>query len=457
MMKDTITLNRDEQQRVRIVSQVLEGTVTVAEAALLLNRSVRQTRRIVAAFRSAGVASVVHGNRGRVPAHTLGEETRAQILDRLRTDYLPLNDCHAADLLTLRDGVSVSRSTVRRLRLAAGMARPKSRRAPQHRSRRTRWPRAGMLVQIDGSHHRWFGADYPPYVLLAAVDDATGRVVAAHFGEREDAAGYLTLLRQLAQQYGRPEAVYHDGHGIFVRTTGDAPSIAEDVARQRLPTQVGRALIELDITSIRAASPQAKGRIERLFGTLQDRLVNEFALDGIVTLAQANAALPVFLTHYNARFAVPAADAHPAWRPLAPEHNLEQICSLAYARTVAADNTVSVHGQIIQLEPAPDRPSFARCRVQVRQHLDGAFSVWWNERRLAVHAAPPAPAQLRAGGGRRVDPFAQRHDPSDTISHVAEPEPVEAVTILSKTPWKPAPDHPWRKPLNPERTFSQNS
>lgn len=457
MMKDTITLNRDEQQRVRVMSQVLEGTVSIAEAAVLVNRSVRHTRRMVTAFRAEGITTVVHGNRCRVPAHTLDEETRTLIVDRLRTEYRDLNDCHVAEVLALRDGVVVSRSTVRRLRIAAGMARPKTRRAPQHRSRRERRPQAGMLVQIDGSHHRWFGPDHPPCVLLAAVDDATGLVVAAHFWAGEDAAGYLLLLQQLAQTHGLPHAVYHDGHGIFVRSPKETASIAEDVARRTLPTQVGRAFVELGIASIRATSPQAKGRIERLFGTLQDRLVHEFALDGICTLTKANAVLPAFLARYNARFAVPAADPHPAWRPLDPEHHLEQICAFAYARTVAADNTVSVNGQTIQLDPAPDRPSFARCRVQVRQHLDGTFSVWWNERRLPVRAAPPSPTQLRAAKGCRVDPYAQRHDPAEPVSVTVEPEPVDAVAILSTTPWKPAATHPWRKPFNPERTFSQNS
>lgn len=436
---------------------ILRGEVAYGEAAQALDLSVRQMRRVVAAFAAHGVAGIVHGNRGRPPSHTLDAATRELIVARLQGPYAAMNDCHATTLLAERDGLVVSRSTVRRLRAQAQLPKPRTRRPPKHRSRRERMPRAGMLVQIDGSHHRWFGPDHPTGVLLAAIDDATGTVVAAQFREREDAAGYLTLIQHLVTTWGRPEAVYHDGHGIFAPTAKTTASLAEQVANRRTPTQVGRALIELDIRAIRATSPQAKGRIERLFGTLQDRLVNEFALDGITTLAAAQAALPAFLARFNATFPIAPADPVTAWRPLDQHHDLYQICAFAYARTVAADNTVQLHGQTLQLAPAPDRASFARCHVQLRSHLDGAVTVWWNHRRLLTTPAPATTPQLRALTGTRVDPFAQRHDPEAPATIPIDPEPVTAVEVLDKQPWKPAKDHPWKKSFKLERTFSRNS
>jgi hypothetical protein len=293
--------------------------------------------------------------------------------------------------------------------------------------------------------------------LLAAIDDATGQVVAAHFRPREDAAGYLALLQQMIVAVGRPEAVYHDGHGIFARCATDRQTVPDQLAGQLVPTQVERALLELEIRSIRAGSPQAKGRIERLFGTLQDRLVNEFILDGITTLEAAQTALPAFLARHNAAYQVPPTDPVSAWRALAPTQELDQMCALAYVRTVTADNTVRLGERTLQLTPAPDRASFAKCRVELRQHLDGAITVWWHDRQLATVPAPPATPQLRALAGDRVDPFAQRHDPFVPAASTPHSDCADPDTAHAPRPTKPAPDHPWRKPYKSERTFSQNS
>jgi hypothetical protein len=184
-----------------------------------------------------------------------------------------------------------------------------------------------MLIQIDGSNHQWLGTKAPWLTLIAGIDDATGTVVAACFREQEDTAGYLHLLRQLVEQWGRPQALYHDRHSIFVRSAKDPDTVAEQLAGKRQPTQFGRAMQHLGIASVTARSPQAKGRIERLFGTLQDRLLVELRLAGVHTLEQANRFLHTFLPRFNARFGVPAADPAPAWRALEPAMDLWQICS----------------------------------------------------------------------------------------------------------------------------------
>ena len=207
----------------------------------------------------------------------------------------------------------MSRPTVRRWRRAAaaaglaGAGSPRSRRPPKHRKRRERAAQEGLLLQADGSPHRWLGPAGPEWTLVAGIDDATGTVPWALFREQEDAAGYLLWLRRVAETRGVPVALYVDRHGVFRRQKHAPLTVEEELAGGPLPTQVGRALAELGIRVIHALSPQAKGRVERLFGTLQDRLVAELRLAGVRTLDEANRALGRFLPAFNARFAVPAA------------------------------------------------------------------------------------------------------------------------------------------------------
>jgi transposase len=458
-MKDTITMTQAEQERAMVCTAVLSGEVGRAEAATWLGLSERQLRRVLAAYRAEGPAGVVHGNRGRSPAQTLSVERREQIVGLAAGRYASINDTHLSELLAQEEGITVSRSTVRRLRVDAGLARPRTRRAPRHRSRRQRMARAGMLVQIDGSHHRWLGAETPLVTLLAAIDDATGAVLGAVFREQEDAAGYLALLLGLVRGVGCPLALYHDRHGIFIRPARERESLAEQLRGQRDLTQVGRALQHLGIGSIRAHSPQAKGRVERLFGTLQDRLVVEMRLAGITTLEAANVFLPGFLTRFNARFAVPAAEAETAYQPLPAGCDPWQICCLAYERTVANDGTIGFGGQRLQLHPPAGRASLARATVEVREHLDGSLSVWHGITALTTTAAPPDAPQLRARGGARPTPVSSpgRDLLPDVILEDDIREQAAQAPPAPRGRRSPAPSHPWRTLRTANRTFSQNS
>ena len=274
-MRETGTLTTNEQTRLLVVSQVDRGALSVRQAAEVLKRSERQVRRLLAAYRREGAAALAHGNRGRTPAHTIPETVREQVRALSRGTDAGVNDQHFTEWLAEREGIQLSRSTVRRIRQAGGEPSPKTRRPPQHRQRRERRLHAGMLVQWDGSQHAWLEDRGPRLTLLAAMDDATNTVLAAHFRAQEDAHGYLQLLADLVTQHGRPLACDHDRHSIF-RVTA-AASVDEQLSGQPSLTQVGRALADFAITSIAARSPQAKGRIERLFGTLQDRLVTNFA------------------------------------------------------------------------------------------------------------------------------------------------------------------------------------
>jgi transposase len=388
-----MTLTPEEGRRLHVLT-LLEGRrISLSPAAEALGVSPRQVRRLRVGIRRDGPAALSHGNRGRHAPHRLPEDLRRQILALARRRYAGLNDVPLTEKLTAVEGLAVSRATVQRVLRAGGLVSPRRRRPPRHRSRR---PQAGLLCQLDGSPFAWFGPTQPLCRLLGAIDDATGTVLASTFRAQEDAAGYLTLLHTLGRTVGLPAAVYTDAHGIFVRH--DARwTLAEELQGFQDPTQVGRALQALGIYHIVAESPQAKGRIERLWNTLQDRLVAELRLAGITTLAAANVFLvTTFLPAFNAQFAVPPAVAASAYRPVPRGLDLVRVCAFHYARQVALDNTVRVEEVVLQVAPGPHRRSYARATADVVQCLDGSWRVYVGDRLVTTTPAPAAPGQLRA-------------------------------------------------------------
>ena len=315
-MRERVTLTLKEQARVKVLTMVIEGRCESAEAAQLLQMSVRHLLRLKRAFREEGPAAVAHGNRGRRPGHAIQEELRREILELASTAYAGYNHTHLTEALEESHGISLSRRSVSRILTAAGLRSPRKRRPRRHRSQRPRMPKEGMLLQVDGSDHDWLEGRGPKLVLIGAVDDATGELVHAVFREHEDAQGYLTLLRETVRKRGIPVAWYSDRHGIFRRNGKEAWTLTEQLAGRREPTQVARALEEMGITLILAHSPQAKGRVERCWGTLQDRLVKELRKADARTLEDANRLLKAYLPRFRKRFARRPADPQPAYRPL---------------------------------------------------------------------------------------------------------------------------------------------
>ena len=300
----------------KVLTMVIEGRCESAEAAQLLQMSVRHLLRLKRAFREEGPAAVAHGNRGRRPGHAIQEELRREILELASTAYAGYNHTHLTEALEESHGISLSRRSVSRILTAAGLRSPRKRRPRRHRSQRPRMTKEGMLLQVDGSDHDWLEGRGPKLVLIGAVDDATGELVHAVFREHEDAQGYLTLLRETVRKRGIPVAWYSDRHGIFRRNGKEAWTLTEQLAGRRKPTQVARALEEMGITLILAHSPQAKGRVERCWGTLQDRLVKELRKADARTLEDANRLLKAYLPRFRKRFARRPADPQPAYRPL---------------------------------------------------------------------------------------------------------------------------------------------
>jgi predicted DNA-binding protein (UPF0251 family) len=413
--QERIPMSQRELHRYHTLRLVLEGRITGAQAAASLRLSERHVWWLLARLRQAGRRALVHGNRGRPSGRRLPATLCGQILTLARGPYAGLNTTHLTEKLQAEAGLTVSRATVHRLLRAAGLARPRRRRPPRHRARRPRRAQAGLLVLWDGSPHAWLEDRGPPCSLVGAMDDATGALLpGAAFVPEEDTVSYLRLLQALVSTCGIPVALYMDCHGIFRRNDA-AWTLEEELRGRQDPTQVGRALAALGIAAIYALSPQAKGRIERLWGTLQDRLVAELRLAGIATLPAANAFLPQFTPQFNARFARPPADTVPAWRPVPRGLDLERICSLYTEATVLNDNTVRTQGTILQIPPGPGGRGYAKARVAVRQLLDGTWRVYSHDRLIATQAPVTGPPQqsLRrrrysAGPSRGTEIFIQQ-------------------------------------------------
>jgi len=350
--------------------------------------SERQGWRILAAYRKEGAAALPHGNRGRKPANATPLTICRQVVTITKERYCGVNHSHLAELLEEREEITISRSTLRRLLTRAGLPSPRRRRSPRHRYRRQRMPQEGMLLQLDGSHHRWLEERGQWFTLFLAIDDATGTVPYAIFREREDTMGYFELLKAIINRCGIPLGVYTDRHSVFQvergPNSGPVPL-----------TQFGRALRELGITHVRAHSPEAKGRVERANGTFQDRLVSELRLSGASNITEANLVLWDFLPRFNQRFGVPASQPGQAYRLLNPELDPDGVLCVKERRRVARDNTIQYRRQTLQLFPGADKVSYAGAYVEIQERLDGQILACYKDKILTPQDAPPLAATLR--------------------------------------------------------------
>ena len=383
-----MTLSQREQARLQVLNSLLAEHMTMEQASTLMGVSTRHTRRILAAYRKEGAAALAHGHRGRRAPNAISEATKTTVLHLARTRYAGTNHTHMSELLSEREGIDITRSTLRRLLVSAGENSPRRRRPPKHRVRRQRMPREGMLIQVDGSYHRWLGKDGPQFTLLLAIDDASGTVVNALFCELENTHSYFSLLDGLIRRCGIPLALYADRHAVFKYTPSPEAAGA--------PTQFSRAMDELGVQLIFALSPQAKGRVERAAGTFQDRLVSELRLAGAATIDDANRVLEDFLPRFNGRFKVPARESEVAYRAVAEGVCPEKILCFKYRRRVARDNTVRYRWRTLQLLPGTDRPSYAGAAVDVLEGLDDSLTVQHEGRDIPSQEAPPRPSVLRS-------------------------------------------------------------
>ena len=445
-------MSTKEVPRAGLVKAALAGKITNAEGARALRLTVRQFRRLKQRLRADGVRGLQHRSRGRPSPRRVAPALVEQIVTLMTTTYAGFNDVHLTEKLQERHALPISRATVRRLRRALGRPPTRRRRAPQHRSRRARAPAAGQLVQLDASPFAWFEARGPQASLHGLIDDATSEPLALCFRPTEDLHGYLTVLGHVCRTVGLPVTLYGDRLNVFARNDRHW-TLDEELAGQQAPTHFGRVLADLGIGFIQAQSPQAKGRIERLWGTLQDRLVSELRLRALATLEAGNAFLPEFLVDFRRRFACAPAEAIPAWRP-APR-DLDRVLSCRYARIVARDNTVGIPGRWAQIPPGPHGRSYAGCRVEVRELLDGRLLVFYQGLLLVTQAAPATAFALkpRAHPSLERRPAGPPAPPRPTASPRRLPEraapcpaPRAVPTPAPTTKSRPSPTHPWRTP-----------
>ena len=392
-------------RRYELLRKVEDGKLTLCQVTEALGVSYRQAKRLKVKVADSGLAGLVHGNRGRTPHNRPEEARRARVLELSKERYFDFNDSHFAELLEEQEGIALSRETVRTWRRAAGVEPKRRHHPPKHRKRRPRKEAEGLMMLWDGSPHYWFGKDYPACCLMAAIDDATSKVLGAFFCPAETSWAYLKLLEQVVVRWGVPASVYQDRHGTLKRND-DHWSLAEELEGKRAPTQVGAALEALSIQPIFAMSPQAKGRVERLFGTLQDRLAASLRLAGLTEIAAANDFLPGFLEAHNTRFAEAAAQPEPVWGKAPKLAQRERLLSLCYPAKVSPDNAVRLDGMILDIPPGPGKRSYAKERVEVRQLLDGRWRVYHRERVIAEAPATEIAELVRTRRRRKGIPAA---------------------------------------------------
>jgi transposase len=370
---------RDEK-RIEVIGRVFRGELTVQGAAVILGIGERQCYRIKRRVKEQGAKGVIHGNRGRACKRKVKETTVRQVVELARGKYQGFNDHHLTEKLKEKEQIELSREKVRRILRFHGIVTPRKRRAPKHRSRRDRRLGAGMMLQVDGSTHDWLEGRGPSFCLIGAIDDASNKVPKAFFAEAESSWGYFYLFSKIFKRYGLPQSIYSDCHSVF--WTDREPTLDEQLINKRPLTEVGRALDELGITLILAGSPQAKGRIERLWGTFQDRLVSELRLVQAKTLKQAQAVLDRYLPKHNRKFSKPL-QTEPAWRKVSAER-IEQALCFKQKRTVANDNTVTFDGVIFQIPKTSPHRSYANKRIDVHVRLNGSVEFFYQQLKIAA-------------------------------------------------------------------------
>ena len=399
----SITLNEKQQRRADILSRLASGRVTKRQAGELLGVSDRHIRRMLADFRSEGVSSVPHGNSGRASSSKTDDDIVERIICLAKEGgkYHGFNACHLTDLLREAEGIPIGRSTLDRILRDNHITVSRKRRSGT-RKRRERSSAEGSMLQIDGSPHDWLMGRGSRMCLIGAVDDATGRIIYAQFRPTEDLIGYLMMLRSIVQTHGLPASLYHDKHTIL-RSPGRV-TIEDELAGKEPQSQFQRVMGELGIESIVAHSPQAKGRIERTWGVLQDRLVKEMRLRNISDIDEANAFLHEFVPRYNERFGVNPADGESAWIAIDATMDMDYYFCVREVRTVRNDYTIAWGGKIVQLMPRRDERVVAGARVNVHITPEGSLHVYDGKRRLSHRIIEARPQSVDNPPARGSEP-----------------------------------------------------
>lgn len=402
------------------MEKVLEGSLTVKEASEFLSLSQRQVKRLKKGMKNKGVAALAHGNRGSTPKNTIPKNIRDRVAALVQDAYKGASCSHLAELFNEKEKICISAKSIARILREYKVIPPVQSKARRGHCTRDRAAQEGFLVQMDASPHHWLESRGPKLNLHGAIDDATGKVLGLHFCKEETMKGYFHVLHQMITNHGVPRFLYTDGHTIFFSPNGDRLSIEDELkGKQVALTQFGEAISQLAIQPIRARSPQAKGRIERLWETLQARLVVELRLGGVENEDAANAFLPGFMKRYNERFNVKADNPEPCYTVSPGEESLQSVLSAKEQRTASNGSVISYYGKTYRfLDKVGDVifvPSGAK--VQVLTHLDDSKDVFYQQKRYRMEEC-----------------------------NIKKPEKKKPVPSgKGYTGHKPAPDHPWLK------------
>lgn len=421
-------MSAKERERKVAFERIQAGEATLGEASERLGLSYRQCRRSYKRYRAQGDRGLVHRSRGRPSGRSKPASMKAAVLWRYEQRYQPVDmgPTLAAEKLQ-EEGYELCAETLRQWLLQAGLWRKRRKRA-KHRQRRERKAHFGELVQLDGSHHAWFGPEKPRCCLMNMVDDATGRTLSL-FAEEETTRAAMELLWKWIERYGSPRALYTDRKNVFV--TDREPTLEEQLSGEEPKTAFGKACVKLGIEIITAHSPQAKGRVERNHGVYQDRLVKELALQRITRLKTANSLLDGgFVDQLNTKFAKPPVDNHDFHRPVPRGLDLADVFSFEASRVVQNDWTLRFENRYYQILSQNVPLPKPKERVTVRRRLDGTLLLVYRDRPLEYTLLPLEELQRRASQAS-----------AEREARIPAPRP--------RTRPRPAPDHPWRRLVLP--------
>jgi transposase len=431
-MDKLLEMSAKELNRLEVMQRLSRKQMSQKEAGRILDLSTRQIKRLLRGYRAKGAAGLVSKHRGRRGNNRLSEEVTKRALDLLKTKYKGFGPTLAHEKLVEREKLKLSDESVRKLMISEKLWKPRKAKKVVIHQLRERRACFGELIQIDGSPHDWFEGRAEACVLLVFIDDATGQVVQLLFVEQESFFSYCQAAEGYFRQYGKPVAFYSDRHGIF------RVNVPSSGAGEAL-TQFGRAMQELEIQIICANSPQAKGRVERVIQTLQDRLPKEMRLRGISNMSAGNAYLPEFIADLNQRFAVEPRSTVNAHRPLTPKEDLARILTWQETRTLSKNLTLQFQKTVYQIQT--DRPTYAlrKAQVLVCVNAQEKITILYNGKTLPYAIYKQQTQQAEIVSTKQLD-------------HVLQQK---------RLPTKPAPDHPWRTgfttPLSKRRNVTPAS
>lgn len=342
--------NMEELKRISIIQSVIDKKRTQKEAAVALKLSERQIRKIVKRYREEGADGIKHKNKMHKPSHAFPDELKEKIvLLKSSQDYVDTNFSHFRDLLEERENIKISYSALYSILHSNGISSKKAHKDRKTHRRRKRKEAEGMLVQTDGTPYDWFGIG-KRYSLHGYIDDASGKILGLYMCENECLMGYLEITRQMLKKYGSPVAIYSDKYSVFFPSSSQKVTVEEQLEGKEKPTtQFKRIMDVLGIELIAASTSQAKGRIERLWETLQDRLYNEFKINNITTIEEANKFLPKYMDKYNNRFAIEPESNETKFIPLPPYVDLDILLTSKFTRVIDNSGVFSIHNKKFQV------------------------------------------------------------------------------------------------------------